>query len=267
MDFVYGFLFVFGFLIVVTYVENFRKFNRRIFPLDPEVIQYIKQYFPFYAGLSFRRMRKFNRKVKEFLNSFEYELRGNMRLTHEVQAVLGGAAARISLNLPDESFNYYNAIILYPDFYRSKVTGRNHKGEVNPGARTIVFSWKGIVEGFNRGEDGLNLLMHEYAHALYFEHKLMHAEYEIFNEEAFKRVLEQAEIETEKIRSGEPHFLRHYAATNNEEFFAVAVENFFERSQQFKQQLPELYGTLVLLFRQDPIKDNTGTPLQAVQAS
>ena len=126
---------------------------------------------------------------------------------------------------------------------------------MNPGRKTIVFSWRGIIEGLNPDNDGLNLLMHEYAHALYFEHKLMHDQYQIFNDEAFNRVAGQAEIEMERIRSGENHFLRKYASTNVEEFFAVAVENFFERSVQFKKELPELYGTLVLLLRQDPAKD------------
>lgn len=255
MEFFYGFLFVFGFLIVVSYVENYKKFNRLIFPLDKSVVRYINQYYPSYRKLSFRRKRRFDLKVKRFLNSFDYELRGNMRFTHEVQAVLGGAAARISLNLPDECFNYYDTIVLYPDFYHSKFTSRNHKGEVNPGSRTIVFSWRGIQDGLNREKDGLNLLMHEYAHALYFEHKLKRNEYQIFNDEAFNRVMEQAGIEMERIRDGSNHFLRNYASTNVEEFFAVATENFFERSAEFKKELPELYGTLVLLLRQDPAKD------------
>jgi Mlc titration factor MtfA (ptsG expression regulator) len=244
-----------GFLVLVSYVENFQKFNRLIFPLSDSVKRHLHNYYPFYKRLSFRRKRKFEIRMKRFLNSFDYELRGNMRLTPEVQAVLGGAAARISLNLPEECFNFYNTIVLYPEFYHSNVTDKNHKGEVNPGARTIVFSWKGILESFNRGDQGLNLLMHEYAHALYFEHKLMRDEYEIFNDEAFNRVMGQAEIEIDRIRAGTNHFLRHYAATNVEEFFAVATENFFERSLQFKKELPELYGTLVLLLRQDPAKD------------
>jgi Mlc titration factor MtfA (ptsG expression regulator) len=252
--FVYGFLIIFAFLIVITYVENFRRFNRVIFPLENGVRKFLAQYFPFYKKLNFRRKRRFELRVKRFLNSFEYQLRGQMRLTEEVRAVLGGAAARISMYLPEECFDFYDTIVLYPDVYHSVHTGRNHKGEVNPGGRTIVFSWKGITEGFDRGEDGLNLLMHEYAHALYFEHKLMREQYEIFNAEAFNRVMAQADIEIERIRSGQQHFLRNYASANHEEFFAVAVENFFERSVSFKRELPELYGCLVLLFRQDPSK-------------
>ena len=65
----------------------------------------------------------------------------------------------------------------------------------------------------------------------------------------------QKEIEIKLLRSGVPHFLRKYAGTNDEVFFAVAVESFFERSADFKKELPELYGTLVLLLRQDPLKN------------
>jgi MtfA peptidase len=248
-------MFILGFLVVVSYVENYQKFNRLLFPLSAEVKKYLVVYYPFYKRLSFRRKRKFDVRMKRFLNSFDYEFRGNMRFTPEVQAVLGGAATRITLNLPDETFDFFNTIVLYPDFYHSNITDLNHKGEVNPARRTIVFSWKGIVQSFNRPDDGLNLLMHEYAHALYFEHKLMREEYEIFNEEAFNRVMAQAELEMARINAGTNSFLRQYAATNVEEFFAVAVENFFERSVQFKKELPELYGTLVLLLRQDPAKD------------
>lgn len=254
MQFLWGFLFVFLFIVVVSYVENYTRFNRLIFPLERSVVRYLHQYYPFYSKFSFRRKRRFEKRVKDFLNSFDYTLRGDMRLTPEVRAVLGGAAARISMYLPEECFNYYDTIVLYPDRYHSRYTGHDHKGEVNPGAQAIVFSWTAILEGLDRQNDGLNLLMHEYAHALYFEHKLMGHEYEIFNEEAFKRVMEQANLEMERIRNGENHFLRKYASTNVEEFFAVATENFFERSVAFKKELPELYGTLVLLFRQDPIR-------------
>ncbi|HEY5825616.1 MAG TPA: hypothetical protein VIT44_14680, partial [Cyclobacteriaceae bacterium] len=89
---VYAFLYIFLFLIVVSYVENFRKFNRIIFPLEDEVKKYIALYFPFYRKLSFRKKITFEKKVKLFLNSFEYRVREGMEMTPEVKAVLGGAA-------------------------------------------------------------------------------------------------------------------------------------------------------------------------------
>ena len=61
-----------------------------------------------------------------------------------------------------------------------------------------------------------------------------------------------AHAEIVRIQRGQHAFLRSYAGTNEAEFFAVAVEYFFERPQEFQTALPELYGTLGGLLRQDP---------------
>lgn len=249
----YAFVYIFIFLIVVSYIENFKKFNRIIFPLEAEVKKFLPIYFPFYRKLSFRKRILFEKKVKLFLNSFEYRVQQGFAITPEVKAVLGGAAIRMTFYLPDECFDYYNTIVLFPEPYHSRITGKYHKGEVNPGAKIIVLSWSSIKQGLDPHDDGMNVLIHEYAHALYFEHKLMSDHYAVFNEEAFRRFVEQADIELEKFKKEEHQFLRKYASTNREEFFAVATESFFERSATFKKDLPELYGTLVLLFRQDPL--------------
>jgi Mlc titration factor MtfA (ptsG expression regulator) len=48
-------------------------------------------------------------------------------------------------------------------------------------------------------------------------------------------------------------FFREYACTNTHEFFAVAVEIFFERPEGFKNEFPDLYNVLVRLLNQDPL--------------
>ncbi|MGC4022168.1 MAG: hypothetical protein QM734_09605 [Cyclobacteriaceae bacterium] len=57
-----------------------------------------------------------------------------------------------------------------------------HKGEVNPGMRVIVFSKRGIIEGNKVRNDGINLLHHEFAHALWLEHKLVGHQYTVLDE-------------------------------------------------------------------------------------
>lgn len=51
---------------------------------------------------------------------------------------------------------------------------------------------------------------------------------------------------------GGTSLLDAYAATNAVEFFAVAVETFFERPVELRARHPELYGALAAYFRQDP---------------
>ena len=171
-----------------------------------------------------------------------------------MKAIISCAAAQLLLFLPSEGLSYFKRIIVYPDYYNSRITHKRHKGEVNPGLRTIVLSWRGVAEGLKRPDDGLNLLLHEFAHALWLEHKLVGHEYDVLDERWINEFERYAENEMKNLQANEQHFFRRYAFENMEEFFAVAVENFFERTQQFHQEQPELYRILANLFKQDPIK-------------
>jgi Mlc titration factor MtfA (ptsG expression regulator) len=171
-----------------------------------------------------------------------------------MKAIISCAAAQLLLFLPSEGLSYFKRIIVYPDYYNSRITHKRHKGEVNPGLRTIVFSWRGVAEGLKRPDDGLNLLLHEFAHALWLEHKLVGHEYVVLDEKWIKKFEDYAKDEMKNLHANEQHFFRRYAFENIEEFFAVAVENFFERTRQFNQEQPELYVILAHLFKQDPLK-------------
>jgi hypothetical protein len=197
---------------------------------------------------------KFLRMARDHYEYFEFVPRENLKLTRAMKAIISCAAAQLLLFLPSEGLTYYNRIIVYPDYYNSRITHKRHKGEVNPGMRTIVFSWRGIAEGLKRADDGLNLLLHEFAHALWLEHKLVGHDYEVLDEKWIAQFERFAEGEMRNLLANEEHFFRRYAFQNMEEFFAVAVENFFERTIQFQQEQPELYHILVNLFKQDPLK-------------
>jgi Mlc titration factor MtfA (ptsG expression regulator) len=170
-----------------------------------------------------------------------------------MKAIICSGASQLVMNLPAESLTYFTRIIVYPDYYNSQITRKRHKGEVNPGFRLIVFSWRGIQEGLDRDDDGLNLLLHEFAHALWLEHKLVD-EYNVLDPDLIEEFERLAHREMDHLQAQENHFFRRYAFNNIEEFFAVAVENFFERPQQLRQQLPHFYEVLSRLFLQDPVK-------------
>ena len=57
----------------------------------------------------------------------------------------------------------------------------------------------------------------------------------------------------QKIRRGQcKAILRDYAGVNQAEFFAVAVETFFEQPEKMKQQDPELFKLMHSYFNVDP---------------
>lgn len=228
----------------------------------PVFHRFLRYKYRYYRQLPASHKLKFLRLVRDHYEYFKFEPRQGMRLTRGRKAIISAAASQLAMFLPRECFTFYSSILVYPDSYTSFHTKLLHKGEVNPGFRLIVFSWRGIEEGLEPGDDGLNLLLHEFGHALWLEHKLMQHEYRVFDTELIARFEKQAEEEMTRMKDNEDHFFRRYAFTNIEEFFAVAVENFFERPSRFKREVPGIYDTLTRLFGQNP-PDPSGRKTQA----
>ena len=59
-------------------------------------------------------------------------------------------------------------------------------------------------------------------------------------------------VHQENVAQGRRTVLDAYGATAHEEFFAVAVEVFFEKPERLRDEEPEVYGQLVEMFRLDP---------------
>lgn len=229
----------------------FYYFPKYLVPLTPG----LKPINVYYKKLTPEERKRFEWRVFYFITSTEIEFRqfrGQLVNQNAARYLIASCATQLSLFLSDDCYDAFHKIIIYPDKYYSPITGQYHKGEINPGAGYIILSWNSLNSGFANNSDGINLLMHELAHALWLENNIF--DYEIFEAEALEAYEVMAAVTKADIQaSGQEHFFRRYALTNEEEFFAVAVENFFERPTQFNAALPDLYVTLVNLFKQDPI--------------
>jgi MtfA peptidase len=230
----------------------FYYFPRFIVPLTPG----LKPINVYYKKLTPEERKRFEWRVYYFITSTEIEFRmfrGQLINQNAARYLIASCATQLSLFLSDDCYDAFHKIVIYPDKYYSPITGNYHKGETNPAAGYIVLSWNSLNSGFANNTDGINLLMHELAHALWLENKLFN--YRTFDFEALEAYEVMAAVTTAEMQETEgEHFFRRYALANEEEFFAVAVENFFERPVQFKATLPDLYVTLVDLFKQDPIQ-------------
>lgn len=217
----------------------------------PVFHRFLNYRYKYYTQLAWKDKMHFLRLVRDHYEYFEFVPR-QMKLTRAMKAIICSGAAQLVLRLPPESLTFWKRVIVYPTDYESKITRMRHKGEVNPGLRTIVFSWTGIMQGLDRLDDGLNLLLHEFAHALWLEHKITQEQYHVLNAPLIEEFERLAYSEMEQLKANEAHFFRRYAFENMEEFFAVAVENFFERPEQFKAELPHFFHVLSQLFLQMP---------------
>ncbi len=224
-----------------------------VIPLKPAYRRLLQQHSQYYQQLSPYHQNRFEKRVQQFIQLKRFIPRNMPQVTDEMKVLIAASAVQLTFGLPNVFLLHFHTILIYPDSYYSTISKRYHKGEVNPAFGMIVLSWKDFIDGLTIPDDSLNLGLHEMAHALRLENVVRNDEHNFLK----PHILEQWEIESEqeraKIRHGESHFFRQYAASDDDEFFAIAVENFFERPKQFWEELPHLYRTLSLLLNQDPL--------------
>jgi MtfA peptidase len=259
------FLLVSGVIILFVYryqqevKESYQYAGRKAAPVKslmlPVPLRYkeiLQKYFKYYQQLSSTNKAKFERKVANFIYGKRFIPRNVDEVTIEAKVLIAASAVQLTFGLPNVYLRYFNKILVYPNDYYSSITKRFHKGEVNPRFGIIVLSWQSFIDGYIEPHDSKNLGLHEMAHALRLESMIRSEELPPFDPE----LLEQFDAYSQRVcfdpaYSGQT-FFRPYACTNEHEFFSVAVENFFERSEEFKKELPELYKIMVNLLGQDP---------------
>lgn len=216
----------------------------------------LQKYFTFYTRLAPRQRRRFEHLVTSFMTEKHWQGVG-MEVAEEMQVMISASAAQLMFGLPDLTLQHFDHIVVYKNAYKHQRSGRMHQGEVNPRAGIIRLSWAHYLEGYAKPWDAHNVALHEMAHALWFEDIIPNDDDDFFDREALLRWKSRAAEEMDRVRERKAPLFRSYAGTNEEEFFAVAVEYFFEQPAQFLEQQPELYGLLRELLLQDPAKELT----------
>lgn len=232
-------------------------YNRNLFfiTLEPARKTFLEKNFNYYKALCPRDQQMFGRRVQKFINMKHFEGRNDLVITIEMETLVAAAAIQITFGFPSVYLEHFDRIILYPDEYYSTINDAYHQGEVNSKG-IIVLSWKNLLQGYMQQTDGRNLALHEMAHALKISDVKRPPGYDFFDPKAVYKFISYAREEMNLIANGESSLFREYAATNDHEFFAVAIENFFERPAEFRDFHREMYESLAALMKQDPLQLN-----------
>ena len=223
----------------------------------PLLIQYknpILKHNSFYQKLPLKSKAVFEQKVSFFILTKEFIPRDFEEVTDEMKALIAATAVQLTFGLPEITLKHFNKILIYPNDYYSTISRQYHKGEVNPHFKSIVLSWQHFVEGFANPTDGINLGLHEMAHALKLENLIQNGEHHFFDLEEYQKWLDIAKQEIDHIRNGGQSIFRKYASVNEDEFFAICMELYLEQPFQLFEYNAELYKTLSNLLRQDTIQ-------------
>lgn len=232
----------------IRFMLSFKK-------LSDNDVQVLTEKFPYYRNLKAVHQDDFRKRLLYFLYHKSFIPRGGLPgITREMKLLIGATAVMVSFGFENVRLRHFSKILVYPDNYFSTINKQYHQGEVNPRLGIIVLSWQNFINGFKGNEDGVNLGIHEMAHALNLENRIHYnRESNFFNPQKWKRFIVEAKKELVKMKNGESDFFRASAALNSHEFFAVTLEAFFEKPVEFKSYNEGLYKSLVFLLQQDPI--------------
>jgi Mlc titration factor MtfA (ptsG expression regulator) len=123
----------------------------------------------------------------------------------------------------------------------------------------IYLSWDNFIKGISSQTPNCNVGLHEMAHALAYVNFITQTEEDKHFKKEFPNFSKVARpIFTSMQQGGAKNLLGDYAATNYHEFWAVAVEIFFESPVQFRHELPELYEAMATVLNQDPLSFISG---------
>ncbi len=233
--------------------------NQCVPSLTPEEENVLKQKFAYYNSLSHDKQLIFGYRIKRFLEDKSFIGMEELEVVEEMQLLIAATAVKLTFGLRYYTYNCFHTFRIYPSqFYSRLVNSYMYGGASISGVMSLA--WDNFLHGFETTVDNINLGFHEFAHALIISQqnditipsfKLYTADYDF-------------EVEYAKGVMANDDFFREYAFTNDMEFFAVAVEHFFENPVTLREKLPNLYLCLAKMLLQDPAGN---TPMSRCRTS
>ncbi len=234
-------------------------------PFPAGWVDYLDRNVPLYARLNSREKAQLRDDLRVIVAEKQWEGCGGLAMTDEIKVTIAAHAALLLLGIRHDYFARVMSILVYPSGFRSPDgwAGRDGVVDLDAGASgqawydgPVVLAWDDVLQGGRNPRDGLNVVLHEFAHQLDYldgvidgtpplRRKGDYAKWQEVMTREFERLKREAE-------RGTPMVLDEYGATDHAEFFAVATEAFFEKPRQMCARHPELYAVLSEYYGQDP---------------
>ncbi len=224
--------------------------------LPPEAHEWLERRLPFYLRLDSAARRRFQNDMKIVLDEWTYEGVGGVKVTGEMKVGVAAGAALLLHGRPDWELPRHQTILFYPDRFdldylhdaEAEFDGMAHQ------QGPIILSSVALRKSWDDPADGDNVVLHELAHLLDYENEFADGVPSLVDPGSTVAWRDLVRREMWRIRHRRS-MLRGYGATNPAEFFAVAVENFFERPALMAERHLQLYSALKALFNLDPGSD------------
>lgn len=203
-------------------------------------------------------------KTRILVDQFHWEGCGGFELTDEHRVAIAGQAALLILERK-EDLARIPAVLVYPEPFVNPLPRTDATGVVTSGLSAhgeawqrgpVILDWKAVERGIRRGNDGRNVVIHEFAHKLDMLDGYANGAPPLRTGRLTRRWQATLGAAYEQLcranAQGRATLLDTYGTVNPAEFFAVATECFFEQGRKLRRRHPELYEVLADYFGQDP---------------
>ena len=245
---------IYYFLIYYPRYRKRRDIARR--PLSNSDRKILKDNVSFYTSLSGADRKTYEADIAIFLAEHTITGIDDVQITRKVQLLVAATAVRLVFGRPEWEYRDFGEILVYPGGFRTDGSYSTDISGADKAAAGLVHSTGNVIlslphllRGFQHDNDGYNVGYHEFAHVLdgYRPDGIP----DELTLGAYRPWVEVMHREFEKVHKGRS-ILRRYAGTNPAEFFACAVEAFFEKPEKMRKKAPELYAQLSEFFNQQP---------------
>lgn len=261
--------------MIISWLARRRREKLLAGPFPAEWTHYLERNVSLYSRLNERERDILRDHIRILVAEKHWEGCGGLAMTDEIKVTIAAHAAIMLLEIEHDYFARVMSILVYPTGFRSPDGWQRPDGVVDLSAGAlgqawydgpVVLAWDSVLEGGRDPRDGLNVVLHEFAHQLDYLDGVADGTPPLRRKGDYARWQEVMTREFERLKAaagtGTPRVLDAYGATNHAEFFAVATEAFFEKSREMCARHPELYSVLSEYYGQDPAAREraTGAP-------
>ena len=258
--------------MVFDLFKSRRRARLRAKPVSKAWREILERNLGVFRRLSTEDQKELLGHTQVFLAEKTFEGAGGLVLTDEIRVTIAGQACLLLLHRDTDYYPDLVTIIVYPSGYVAdedrhigggiwEEGGEDRLGHTGQRLGALVLAWDAVRRGAADPTDGVNLVLHEFAHQLDFENQSSdgtpsletRGDYKIWG----KVMSREFEALRDALEAGEDTFLDDYGATNPAEFFAVITEAFFERPRALKRNHPALFMQLQRFYQQDPTTYST----------
>lgn len=226
----------------------------------------LRQRVPLVARLPADLQLQLRRRMQVFIAEVPFVGCQGLVVNDEMRVVVAAQACLLLLNRPGADFVALRQVLLYPGPFRVQREASDEAGVRSADVRVlsgeswaqgqVILSWPDCLDGAADPADGVNVVIHEFAHQLDQEDGHANgAPPGALRQRRWSPVFREAFASIQRgfydLPPGAQPLFDDYALSEPAEFFACACEVFFERGGALEALHPELYAELARFFRTD----------------